>query len=516
VYANHEYLLHDFLSPKINSRSDQYGGSAENRVRLIREIIELTLATVGHRCAVAVRYSIPHDIEQDDDGLIEMFETIAELPDLWDITVNDYSLEMGSSRFVKEASNQAAVAKIKSLTTKPVVSVGRFTSPDTMLSQIKSGVQDFIGAARPSIADPFLPLKIDQGRLDDIRECIGCNVCYAHDSLGSPIRCTQNPTMGEEWRRGWHADKVPARHADESVLVIGAGPAGLEAACTLGQRGYQVILAEASTILGGRVSAESKLPGFAEWARVSDWRVGQIAKLPNVQVYLDNRLDVESILELEQQHLMIATGSSWRNDGVGRWRDTAFPGSGRPSVFPVESVLAGRLPRGHVVIYDDDHYYMSAAISLKLRAEGIDVTLVTPEGRVGSWSSFSNEQYASTRALHEAGVSIVTNHGLVGWDDDAGASIECVFSATQTTIEADYLLPITAKLPNDELWLELQSRQLQFQSVGGLSMQLIGDSAAPGLIAAAVYSGHKAARELGLSESEKNDIGRDTVVVNLE
>lgn len=182
VYSNHEYLLHNFLSSGLNTRSDEYGGSVENRSRLLREVIEDVLEAVSHRSAVAVRYSIPIDYENDPDELLECFKTVAELPDLWDITVTDYSREMGSSRFVKEAAHQDAVAKIKSMTSKPVVSVGRFTSPDTMLSQIKAGVQDFIGAARPSIADPFLPAKIEQGRLEDIRECIGCNVCYAHDT----------------------------------------------------------------------------------------------------------------------------------------------------------------------------------------------------------------------------------------------------------------------------------------------------------------------------------------------
>lgn len=518
VYANHEYLLHDFLLSKINSRDDKYGGSAENRVRLIREIIEETRATVGHRCAVAVRYSIPRDIDNDDDELIKMFGMIAELPDLWDITVNDYSWEMGSSRFVKEASNQAAVAKIKSMTSKPVVSVGRFTSPDTMVSQINSGVQDFIGAARPSIADPFIPQKINQGRLDDIRECIGCNVCYAHNTLSAPIRCTQNPTMGEEWRKGWHADQVPERHADESVLVIGAGPAGLEAACTLGQRGYQVTLAEAQTSLGGRVSVESQLPGFAEWARVRDWRQGQIAKLPNVMVYPDNQLDADAVLDLEHQHVLVATGSRWRDDGVGRWRETAFEGADSSSIFSVERVLKGDIPKsdgpnGHVIIFDDDHYYMSAAIALKLRAENLAVTLVTPKGRVGTWSYFTEEQYGSMAALYAAGVKVVTDQGLVSWNGSA-ATIQCVFSEAESTISADYLMPITARIPNDTLWLELQSRQDEFRSSGGLSMQLIGDGSTPGLIAAAVYSGHKAARELGLSAADKNKRHRDTTIVN--
>ena len=518
VYANHEYLLHDFLSTSINSREDAYGGSVENRVRLIREIIEETRTTVGHRCAVAVRYSIPRDVNDDPDELIKMFGIIAELPDLWDITVNDYNWEMGSSRFVKEASNQVAVAKIKAMTSKPVVSVGRFTSPDTMLKQITSGVQDFIGAARPSIADPFIPQKINQGRLDDIRECIGCNVCYAHNSLGSPIRCTQNPTMGEEWRKGWHADRVPERHANESVLIIGAGPAGLEAACTLGQRGYDVTLAEAQTTLGGRVTEESQLPGFAEWARVRDWRLGQIAKMPNVMVYLDNRLDADAVLELEHQHVMVATGSTWRNDGVGRWLTTPFDGADSPTVYSVENVLKGSIPtsdsqNNHVIIYDDDHYYISAAIALKLRAEGIAVTLVTPEGRVGSWSYYTEEQYGSMAVLVEAGVNVVSNQGLISWNGSA-ATIQCVFSQVESTILADTLIPITAKLPNDQLWLDLQSRQDEFHSNNGLSMQLIGDGSTPGLIAAAVYSGHKAARELGLPDNEKNSGRRDTTIIN--
>jgi dimethylamine/trimethylamine dehydrogenase len=124
------------------------------------------------------------------------------------VTIPDYGTEMGVSRFVKEAS----LEPMSPMCAPPPESrggVGRFTSPETMLSQVRRGMLDFIGAARPSIADPFLPAKIREGRFDDIRECIGCNICYAHDGLGVPIRCTQNPTMGEEWRRGWHPNGAP-------------------------------------------------------------------------------------------------------------------------------------------------------------------------------------------------------------------------------------------------------------------------------------------------------------------
>ncbi len=233
VYATHHYLLAHFLSAQTNSRSDEYGGSLENRVRLVRELIEETRDAVGDRCAVAVRFAADDSIGEDGQPVVgerrDMLEMLAELPDLWDINIQDYSREMGTSRFVNEASLEAYMCWVKSVTSKPVVTVGRFTSPDTMVSQVKRGIVDFIGAARPSIADPFLPNKIEQGRIDEIRECIGCNICYTGDSTGTPIRCTQNPTISEEWRRGWHPEKIAARGSDSSVLVIGGGPAGLEA-----------------------------------------------------------------------------------------------------------------------------------------------------------------------------------------------------------------------------------------------------------------------------------------------
>ena len=129
-----------------------------------------------------------------------------------------------------------------------------------MLRLVRQGVIDFVGAARPSIADPFLPRKIDEGREDDIRECIGCNICYAGDQQSVPIRCTQNPSLGEEWRRGWHPEYLPKKSSDASVLIVGGGPAGLEAAQALGKRGYAVTLAEARTELGGRVAQIQLLP----------------------------------------------------------------------------------------------------------------------------------------------------------------------------------------------------------------------------------------------------------------
>ena len=508
VYANHYYMLHNFINPELNRREDEYGGAIENRIRLVREVIEDVAEVIAGKAALAVRYSMPLNLGDDPQELIAGFKLIAELPDLWDITVHNYYHEMGSSRFIKEAANQAAVALVKSMTSKPVVSVGRFTSPDTMLSQITNGVQDFIGAARPSIADPFLPNKIKQGRLDDIRECIGCNICYAHNSIGATIRCTQNPTMGEEWRRGWHPDRIEPRHADESVLVVGGGPAGLEAARALGQRGYRVALAEAEAELGGRVNHESRLPGLSEWVRVRDWRVGQLAKMPEVEIYLDNRLDADAIIGLDHQHVILATGSHWRCDGVGRYSTYPFIGHEQEKVYSPDQVMLGDLPSGRLVIYDDDHYYLASALALFMRASKIPVTLVTPEPVLAEWNYFTEEHGPLMTSLLGAGVEIVTGQELLGFESGI-VQLECAFSGVASNLEADSLLPVTSRIPDDSLWQALRARRAEFEDRGGLSLQRIGDCRAPGIIAAAVYAGHKAARELGAQEIK---VKRDRVV----
>src|SRR5215475_4104596 len=226
VDANFSTIAFQFLSPR-NGRSDEYGGSLENRVRLLRELIEVTREAVAGACAVSVRLILdelcgPQGLQVKEEGLAAI-ALLAELPDLWDIVIGSWADDSPTSRFAPENSHEPFLAGIKQVTTKPVVGVGRFTSPDTMASLIRRGILDMIGATRPSIADPFLPRKIEEGRVEDVRECIGCNICVSSHYAMTNLRCTQNPTIGDEWRRGWHPERIAPKSSQDSILVVGAG-----------------------------------------------------------------------------------------------------------------------------------------------------------------------------------------------------------------------------------------------------------------------------------------------------
>jgi dimethylamine/trimethylamine dehydrogenase len=506
VYAGHDStLLMHFLSRRRNWRTDEYGGSLENRARLLREVIEETKEAVGDRCAVAVRLAV--DELQGPDGIAcegegrETVELLAELPDLWDVNISNWENDSITSRFGEEGLQEPYVAFVKKVTTKPVVGVGWFISPDTMVNQIKRGVLDMIGAARPSIADPFLPKKIEEGRMDEIRECIGCNICVSGQLTFTPMRCTQNPSVGEEWRRGWHPEHIAPKDSSATVLVVGAGPAGLEAARALGQRGYAVTLAEATTELGGRVTAESNLPGLNAWARVREWRVGRIRKMANVEVYLDSELTPENILEFGFNHVILATGAQWRADGVGVTNWQPVPGSDQAHVVTPENIFAGIDLAGPVVVFDDDNFYLGALVAEKLRNDGHAVTLVTTAPEVSSWTRNTLEQHRIQARVLELGIEIVTAHNIaeIGADE---VERTCVYTSRRRAVPAASLVMVTSRRPNNELYLTLTEDSAKLTAAGIESVSAIGDCRNPSTIAAAVYDGHRVARELDAEPSE--------------
>ena len=503
IYAGMGFGPYSFLSPRTNRRSDEYGGPIENRCRLLREMIEDTKEAVGDSCGVAVRIST--DELMGELGLqwqadtSAVFELIGELPDLWDLKTWGYQ-DSSNARYSEEGYQEPFVAFARKLTSKPVVGVGRFTSPDTMVSQIKRGVLDLIGAARPSIADPFLPQKIDEGREDDIRECIGCNICYScyHESV--PIRCTQNPTMGEEWRRGWHPEIIAPRKSDDAVLVVGGGPAGMEAARALGQRGYQVTLAEAGSELGGRLLDESRLPGLSTWIRVRDWRLGQIQKMTNVEIYRESRLEAEHVLEFGFPRVIIATGAEWAAELLDQ-RMVPFVPEGEARILTPQDVFAETPINGPVTLYDYDHYVMGSCLAELLAQPGHRVTYVTPGDAVSQWSRNTHDQVYAQGRLLELGVEIVTARFITAYDGET-LTTACKYSGKTDAMPATNLVVVGRRLPRDGLYQELAARDEDLRRAGIRSLAKIGDCDVPGMVAHAVYAGHKLARSF---DDEDND-----------
>lgn len=500
VYAGHALGgIHHFLSPRYNDRTDQYGGSIENRARLLRELLEDAVEEANGEVAIGCRISVDEllgdgGIQRKD--IVEVISMLGELPDLWDFVLGSWEDDSVTSRFGPEAPQEEYVRGLKELTTKPVVGVGRFTSPETMLRMVKEGILDFIGAARPSIADPFLPNKIEEGRMEDIRECIGCNICVSGDFTMSPIRCTQNPSMGEEWRRGWHPEHFRPKHADERVLIVGAGPAGLEAAQSLGKRGYDVIVTEATRDLGGRVAREARLPGLAAWIRVLDYRLEQIDQLPNVEMYRESEISADEALSYEFDHIAVATGATWRDDGAGRWHTAAMPISDLLVLTP-DDIMAGKRPDGRrIVLFDDDHYYMGGVLAELLVNEDYEVDLVTPSPVVSAWTANTLELDRIQTRMREIGVTQHLSAAVIGISVQ-GVDVVDMYTHTGRTLHADAVVLVTARLPNEGLALDLRAKQPQWGDHGLLSVTALADALAPSTIAAAVWDGRRFAEDLG-------------------
>ena len=515
VYAADDLeLLQFFLSRRRNHREDEYGGVLANRTRLLREVIEDTKDAVGDTCAVAVRITI--DEMSGPDGICagsegrDIIASLAELPDAWDVKVSGWSNDSETSRFKQEGYQEPYACYIKQVTTKPVIGTGRFTSPDTMVSQVKRGILDVIGCARPSIADPFLPRKVEEGRLEDIRECIGCNICVSTYNLGAPINCTQNPTIGEEYKRGWHPERYRPAGSTDAVLIVGAGPAGLECAQALGRRGYQVHLAEAGRELGGRVLRESRLHGLGEWIRVRDWRAGQLERMSNVSVYRESAMTAEDVLAMEMPTVILATGATWRRDGFGRRNHKPVPAEPGAVMLSPDDVMDSVAIPGPVLVFDDDDYYMGGVLAETLRRRGLAVTLATPSSLVSAWTVNTLEQEKIQRQVLEAGITVMANSNLVAVRSGA-AELACVFTGRRQVVAAAAVVLVTARRPRAELYDALSGQVGQ----GTLRTLLrVGDCFQPGTIATAVFGGRRAAE--GLDQPAADIVGFRTEPVATE
>jgi dimethylamine/trimethylamine dehydrogenase len=528
VYGAHSYLPLQFLSPYYNKRKDKYGGSLENRARFWLETLEQVRRAVGHDCAIATRFAVDtlygeSGVEVENDGM--KFIAMADpLVDLWDVDVGDiaeWGEDAGPSRFYQQGHQVPWTRFVKQIAKKPVLGVGRFTDPEKMTEIVTKGIADIIGAARPSISDPWLPKKIEEGRYDDIRVCIGCNVCISRWEIGGPpMICTQNATAGEEYRRGWHPEKFAKRGSDDSILVVGAGPSGSECARVLLERGYTVHLYDTAAKIGGNLNTVATLPGLGEWGYHRDYRELQINKLlkknKQAQVALGQKpMTAETALTYGAEKIVIATGSSWNTDGTNCLSHDPIPGAdaSKADQLTPEQVLGGKKSIGkRVVILNADTYYMAPSLAEKLAVAGHEVTIVTGV-HLANYMHFTLEYPNMMRRMHELHIKEIHDafssrieKGRLEVYDIFGDGSKRTYrgrgqspreaNKSQRWVDFDSLVLVTGRHSNNSLYTELKARHGEWQKNGVKDVYLIGNAEAPRLMADATFSGHRLAREI--------------------
>ncbi|MEA3109992.1 MAG: dimethylamine/trimethylamine dehydrogenase, partial [Gammaproteobacteria bacterium] len=369
---------------------------------------------------------------------------------------------------------------------------------------------------RPSIADPFLPMKISEGRVSDIRECIGCNICVSKFQQGGQIMCTQNVTIGEEYRRGWHPEKFVRTLEPCSVLVVGGGPAGMECARILGERGYTVHLREADKELGGHWKSIATLPRLSEWGRVITYRQAQLEKLrKNVDVHLGiGRMSAEDVLQYGADRVVIATGSHWCTDGRGaNYGPIAGADASLPHVLTPEQIMQGKPVAGErVLILDGDGHFMGITLAELMANQGKQVTYVCDASDVSEYGVFTMESGNNKRMMFEKRIKTYCNHWIDRIEpgrvrlsylykfgpDLIGPGTGAVprkDNGGEFDLEIDAVILVTSRYSDTHLWRELKARKAEWAANDVQDVFRVGDCKAPTQLNQTLWDAHRLARE---------------------
>ena len=503
IHASHAGMIEQFLSPYYNRRTDEYGGSLENRMRLLVEILELSREEAGEQMAVGMRFNCDELIQggYDTGDAREVLQSVCDrgLVDFVDLDVamEPQQLDYGMPPvFADEHIYKPYVESVRdAVGDVPVLSaLGRVTRMADAEETIAAGICDMVGSARQLIAEPRFVKLAREGREDQGRICIACNWCLGGGMSDGVFGCAINPASYRE--RLWGDNSFAQATVPSSVVVVGGGPGGMEAARVAALRGHKVTLLESRENLGGALALWATLPGRETFGKAVDWWQKQLTTL-GVDIQCGIQATSEQVLAMNPQAVIVATGAGFCREGRSPYLDQPIPGADQPHVFSPEDVLhGGARPAGKVLVLDGEGTHASCGVAEMLARNGAEVILVAP-----GFTPYSQRIHDSlesdfvVKRLNDAGVTFRPST----WVREIGARhvhVEDVNGGGGSIIEdVDGIILATGRQPVDSLALDLEGRVDQLFT--------IGDALAVRPLATAAYEGHKFARLIGEPDAPK-------------
>lgn len=493
-HLGHGYLPWQFLSPLYNKRTDRWGGSYENRLRFPLEAMRRIRAAVGGERFVGYRINStsfwPGDLELDEvTRIVTDIEAQADI-DYVNVTAGVHHAFIHTPMEFEPGWERGYARAIREVSSKPVLLVGRITTPEVAEMLLEAGDGDAICLARQLFTDPDWGVKAAEGRSDDIRRCVAANHCWKSVSLGGRVQCVYNPEIGRE--AAWGKGTLQKVADPKKVLVIGAGPAGLEYARVAAARGHDVVVLEAKADVGGHVRVQSLLPSRAEYGVIATWLADQARKngalIRTSSEVIAESLD--SVLAAERpDHVVVATGSRVCRDGFQGWTAAPLPGWETANCAGWDEVAEGKVhPAGEVIVLDDLQDVVAPLTAVALADEGASVKLVTRWPMVGMETILDVYLDWLLPKLYRAGVEMVCDRFVRAIDGDTVTLYNVHHEEILTEVKADWVVMATGRQSENGLH--------PFLLESGVSVETIGDATAPRGTYEAVYEGHRQARKL--------------------
>lgn len=490
VWAAYHSLLDQFWTPWSNTRDDRWGGSLENRTRLSRTIIEGIRRACGDDFIIGLAIST-----SDAQPVLLQGESLIETAALHDATGHvdyvtcghggymDFERLMPTFLFADKLTAPFTEQLKAALTHAKVTSEAHIRTPENAESIIASGQADLVSIVRGQIADPHLARKTTEGRAEEVRGCISCNqMCWGRRSRDYWISCLINPSAGREWE--WGGDRFTPATEPKHILIVGAGPAGLEAARAAAERGHRVDLHEAAPNIGGQFRLAGLQPRRAQILDLLGWYERQFTRL-GVTLHLNSYLDEADLAAHPSTTIILATGSLPDPDARQRWlpSEPRLPGLDHGNVWSPEEVMRREAHLGDsVILYDEGGNWRGLGAAWALAEQGRHVTIVTPEPYIGREITRTSADAPLRARLARLGVTFRTEHLIARWHGN-GATLRNLLTGAEETAPASALVMSTTNIAFDPFPQTLTGKQLH----------RIGDCTAPRLAAFAFHEGRKAA-----------------------